>query len=59
MKIFVTGATGVVGRRAVPLMIAAGHNVTAAGRSRDDPADGTLRICGQRIYRNRDGGDRT
>ena len=35
MKIFVTGATGVVGRRAVPLMIAAGHKVTAAGRSRD------------------------
>ncbi|HEX7018793.1 MAG TPA: NAD(P)-dependent oxidoreductase [Gemmatimonadaceae bacterium] len=33
MKIFVTGATGVVGRRAVPWMIAAGHEVTAAGRN--------------------------
>ena len=32
MKIFVTGATGVVGRRAVPLLIAAGHRVTAVGR---------------------------
>lgn len=34
MKIFVTGATGVIGRRAVPMMVAAGHDVTAAGRSR-------------------------
>ena len=35
MRIFVTGATGVVGRRAVPLLLAAGHGVTAAGRSRE------------------------
>ena len=35
MKIFVAGATGVIGTRAVPPMIAAGHEVTAAGR---DPA---------------------
>ena len=33
MRIFVTGATGVIGRRAVPQMIAAGHRVTAAGRN--------------------------
>ncbi len=33
MRIFVTGATGVVGRRAVPLLIAAGHEVTAVGRN--------------------------
>lgn len=33
MKIFVTGATGVVGRRAVPQMIVGGHRVTAAGRN--------------------------
>jgi nucleoside-diphosphate-sugar epimerase len=32
VRIFVTGATGVVGRRAVPLLIAAGHAVTAVGR---------------------------
>jgi len=32
-RIFVTGATGVVGRRAVPRMIALGHRVTAVGRS--------------------------
>ena len=32
MRIFVTGATGVVGRRAVPQLVAAGHEVTAAGR---------------------------
>jgi nucleoside-diphosphate-sugar epimerase len=29
MRIFVTGSTGVIGRRAVPLLIAAGHEVTA------------------------------
>jgi nucleoside-diphosphate-sugar epimerase len=33
MNILVTGATGVVGRRAVPLLAAAGHRVTAIGRS--------------------------
>jgi 2-alkyl-3-oxoalkanoate reductase len=32
MKIFVTGATGVVGRRAVPLLLARGHSVTALVR---------------------------
>src|SRR5947208_2644916 len=33
MRILLTGATGVVGRRAVPLLVAAGHAVTAVGRS--------------------------
>ncbi len=33
MKIFLTGATGVVGRRVVPMLIEAGHEVTAVGRS--------------------------
>ena len=33
MRVFLTGATGVVGRRAVPLLVAAGHAVTAVGRS--------------------------
>jgi nucleoside-diphosphate-sugar epimerase len=35
MKVFVTGATGVVGRRAVPLLTAAGHHVTAVGRTEE------------------------
>src|SRR5262245_35984788 len=33
MRIFVTGATGVIGRRAVPLMVCRGHEVTGVGRS--------------------------
>lgn len=33
MRVFMTGATGEIGRRAVPLMIAAGHRVTAVSRS--------------------------
>lgn len=32
-SVFVTGATGVVGRRVVPALIALGHRVTAVGRS--------------------------
>jgi nucleoside-diphosphate-sugar epimerase len=35
MKIFIAGATGVIGRRAVPLLLAAGHAVSAVGRSPD------------------------
>jgi nucleoside-diphosphate-sugar epimerase len=35
MRIFVTGASGVIGRRAVPLLIEAGHEVTAIGRTPD------------------------
>lgn len=38
MKIFVTGATGVVGRRAVPLLVRAGHEVTAVARTPEKAA---------------------
>jgi nucleoside-diphosphate-sugar epimerase len=33
MKLFVTGATGVIGRRIVPMLVKDGHQVTAAVRS--------------------------
>ena len=33
MRVFITGATGVIGRRVVPLLVRSGHQVTAAGRS--------------------------
>jgi nucleoside-diphosphate-sugar epimerase len=33
MKAFVAGATGVLGRRALPLLVAAGHEVSALARS--------------------------
>jgi nucleoside-diphosphate-sugar epimerase len=35
MRVFVTGATGVIGRRVVPLLATAGHEVTCAVRSRE------------------------
>jgi len=38
MRIFVSGATGVIGRRVVPQLIAAGHGVTAVTRSPDKRA---------------------
>lgn len=33
VRIFVTGATGVIGRRVVPMLVSAGHEVTAIGRN--------------------------
>ncbi|MDQ6735343.1 MAG: NAD(P)-dependent oxidoreductase, partial [Nitrospirota bacterium] len=33
MRIFVAGATGVIGRRIIPLLVAAGHQVTTVGRT--------------------------
>ncbi|HJR26137.1 MAG TPA: NAD-dependent epimerase/dehydratase family protein, partial [Acidimicrobiales bacterium] len=38
MKVFVTGGTGVVGTRAIPALVAAGHEVTAVARSADKAA---------------------
>ncbi|HEU0299086.1 MAG TPA: NAD(P)-dependent oxidoreductase [Longimicrobium sp.] len=38
MKVFVTGATGVVGRRVVPLLVQAGHEVTAVARTPEKAA---------------------
>jgi nucleoside-diphosphate-sugar epimerase len=35
MRIFIAGATGVVGRRVVPALVDAGHRVTALARSAD------------------------
>lgn len=37
-KIFVAGATGILGRRAVPLLTAAGHQVTGIGRTAEKAA---------------------
>ena len=37
-KIFVAGATGILGRRAVPLLVQAGHDVTAIGRTPEKAA---------------------
>ena len=37
-RVFLAGATGVIGRRVVPLLVAAGHRVTAVGRAPDKRA---------------------
>lgn len=38
MKVFLTGGTGVVGTRALPALVAAGHDVTAVARGPDKAA---------------------
>jgi nucleoside-diphosphate-sugar epimerase len=38
VKIFLAGATGVIGRRLTPLLVAAGHDVTGTTRSADKAA---------------------
>lgn len=47
MRIFITGATGVIGRRVVPLLLAKGHEVTVATRRnsrRSLPWTGEVRV---------------
>ena len=39
MKILVTGSTGVIGRRLVPLLVSAGHSVNAVSRSQEKTAE--------------------
>ena len=39
MRIFVTGATGVIGRRVIPALIAKGHGVTGVARRPDSVAE--------------------
>ena len=46
-RIFVAGATGVIGRRVVPLLTAGGHEVTAAGRNPERRA--ALERAGARV----------
>ena len=38
MRIFIAGGSGVIGRRAIPALVRAGHAVTAVGRSADKRA---------------------
>jgi len=40
VRIFVSGATGVIGRRVVPMLLAQGHTVTAVARKPPSPAEG-------------------
>ena len=56
MKIFVAGATGVVGRQLVPMLVARGHEVTAMTRS--PGKDASLRAIGATAVAVADGLDR-
>ena len=49
MRVFVAGATGVIGRRAVNRLVAAGHEVTGVSRSREK--DALLESLGARPVR--------
>jgi nucleoside-diphosphate-sugar epimerase len=44
MKVFLAGATGVIGRRLIPMLIEAGHEVT--GMTRSEAKAGALRASG-------------
>jgi len=44
MRIFVAGATGAIGRRLIPMLLSAGHNVSGMTRSRSKSA--SLRLSG-------------
>ena len=39
MRIFMSGATGVIGKRAIPILVAAGHQVLASGRTPEKRAE--------------------
>lgn len=46
MRIFLAGATGVIGRRLIPLLIAAGHVVTGTTRTPDESKIRELKAAG-------------
>ena len=46
MRVFVTGATGALGRYLVPGLVAAGHEVTATTRTPGKVADGFAAFAG-------------
>ncbi len=39
MRIFIAGATGVIGRRIVPVLVSQGHSVTGIGRTSERRAE--------------------
>jgi nucleoside-diphosphate-sugar epimerase len=47
MNVFITGASGVIGQRVVPTLLAQGHSVTAAGRA--SPRLDALRNSGTKV----------
>jgi len=49
MRIFVAGATGVLGVRVVPLLVGAGQDVTAIGRTAEKTLSRSLRISSRKL----------
>lgn len=45
MRVVVAGATGVIGRQAVPLLVAAGHEVVALSRGPGKPREGVRTVA--------------
>jgi nucleoside-diphosphate-sugar epimerase len=50
VRIFVAGATGVIGRRLIPLLVGAGHIVTGTTRTRDKMKIDALKAAGARPF---------
>lgn len=53
MKIFMTGATGVVGRRVIPLLVAEGHEVTMINLATHMPSS-SFKMMFRRSWRMND-----
>ena len=50
MRVFVAGATGVIGQFLVPSLVAAGHEVTGTTRSTEAVGGGRMVVAFEGVY---------